>query len=109
MIKKETLTKKEIKEEKEKRFNLRRAAKTRATKFQHETRKAVTTAIVAAFGFLMALAWRDVISYWVNRGVEATTIESNLAVAVIITIIGVVGIGLTTKIIAVKDKEEAKK
>ena len=73
-------------------------AKASAKKFRQEIKKSMNTAIVAAFGFLIALAWRDVISEWVKKITEISPIQGKLIEALIITIIAVTGILIVTKI-----------
>ena len=69
-----------------------------AKKFKLEMKKAVTTAIVAAFGFLIALTWKEVITEYVNKLTELSPLKGNLISAIIITIISVIGILIVTKI-----------
>lgn len=73
------------------------AAKEKAIKIQQETRKHVTTAIAAAFGFVIALVWRDAIrkmidSIVIRLGIPETVYVYEIVVAVIITIVCVLGI-----------------
>ena len=68
-----------------------------AKKFKNEFNKSLNTAIVAAFGFLIALAWRDVITEYVNSLTSVSPIHGNIISALIITVIGVVGIMIVTK------------
>lgn len=66
-----------------------------------EVRKHIITAITAAFGFLIALAWRDAIAAWVNALVENFNVSEGwykFVAALIITIIGVAGIILISKL-----------
>ena len=55
------------------------------------------TAIVAAFGFLIALSWRDVIIAWVTKFSELSPVKGNLITAIIVTIISVTGILILSK------------
>jgi len=75
-----------------KTHKLKLKAKETGIKFKRELRKSLITALVAAFGFLIALSWRDVITSWMAKISEASPIKSNLLSAVIITIVSVVGI-----------------
>ena len=61
------------------------------------------TAIIAAFGFLIALAWRDVISGYVEKITVLSPVQGDLVAAVLITLVGVIGILL------VSPKESEKK
>lgn len=72
-----------------------------AKKFRMELKKSISTAIVAAFGFLTALAWRDAINSWVIKISEVSPIKGNLISAIIITIISVIGILIVTKIFSI--------
>ena len=60
-------------------------------KFNLEIKKSMNTAIVAAFGFLMALAWRDVITEYINELTSISPVQGKLISAIIITLIGVIG------------------
>lgn len=66
-------------------------------KFRSELKKALYTAFLAAFGFLIALVWRDLIQSWVNKLSATSPITGQLVSAVIITIICVLGILIVTK------------
>jgi len=70
--------------------------------FAKEARKATIGAIMAAFGFLIALVWRDVINEFVNKIVAALNIPESAAYyhlvsAMIITLICIVGILIVEK------------
>ena len=80
-------TKKEVKEHK---------LKASAKKFNNELKKAIGTALMAAFGFLIALAWRDAITEYVSKITAASPIQGTLVSAIIITIISVIGILIIT-------------
>ena len=69
-----------------------------AIEFRKELKKSVTTAIVAAFGFLIALTWRDFITEWVTKISEASPVQNSLITAVIITFVCVIGIFLVSKL-----------
>ncbi len=81
-------------------------AKEKLKSFRREMKKALSTAIVAAFGFLMALVWRDVITEWVNKVAEQSPIQGKLISALIVTIISVFGILIFTKILSEKVEEK---
>ncbi|MCK5149529.1 hypothetical protein KAJ87_01235 [Candidatus Pacearchaeota archaeon] len=74
--------------------------KASAKKLKREIKKSISTAIVAAFGFLIALSWRDVIKEYVNKISSLSPIQGNLISAVIITIISVIGILIITKFLS---------
>ncbi|MGK0208858.1 MAG: hypothetical protein ACI83O_000117 [Patescibacteria group bacterium] len=67
-----------------------------------ESRKALSTAILAAFAFLMALSWREYISDLLDSVLIYTPLESSLISALIITLISVVGIILVNRFLKVK-------
>ena len=77
--------------------------------YKEEVKKAVLTAIVAAFSFLMALEWREVIKNYVNSLLELTSIQGDVASASIITLLGVLGILIFTKVLGAKEEKGAKK
>jgi len=69
---------------------------------KNETKKHVVTAIVAAFGFIIALVWRDAIKEFietvvVNLSISGPTSLITLYTAIITTIIAAIGIVLITK------------
>jgi|TARA_B100001971_G_C18223754_1_gene558929 hypothetical protein len=73
------------------------------TKFQKEFRKQATLAMIAAFGFLIALAWRDFLSDSTTRLIEKLGVTEALyfykfIAAVLITLIAIVGIMIVSKI-----------
>ncbi len=76
---------------------LKLKAKETSKKFKRELRKSLVTALVAAFGFLIALSWRDVITLWMEKISAISPIKSSLLSAVIITIISVIGILIVSK------------
>lgn len=73
-----------------------------------EVRKHMTTAIMAAFGFVIALSWNDAIQTTVgdalnNLNIAGNTFYYKILAAVIVTIICVVGITIVAKIRSRKD------
>ena len=85
-------------------------ARAKTLKIKKEFQKHTTTAIIAAFGFLIALSWRDFVSDAVNKiiqylGVEEKSYLLKLLSAVIVTILAIVGILLVSKF---KINEETK-
>lgn len=102
------LTKKEILErKKEKAKLLGEKAKEHAKRFNREFKKEMNTAIMAAFGFLIALVWKDVITGFVNKLSEKSPFQGVLVSALIVTVICVLGIMLFSRIL--RNKEEEKK
>ena len=92
-------TKKQTQKELSKREKIKLAAKASAKKFNNETKKAINTALIAAFGFLIALTWRDVITEYVNKITAVSPVQGKLVTALIVTIVGVIGILLVTYLI----------
>lgn len=95
-------SKKIIKNEK---VSLKEKAKISAVKFHKEFSKAINTAIMAAFGFLIALVWKDVITGFVDSISQRSPVQGKLFSALIVTIICVLGIMLLAKLFS-EDKEE---
>ena len=77
-----------------------------AKKFKNELKKSINTALVAAFGFLIALSWREVITEYVTKITEANPLGGKLISAIIITIISVSGILIVTRMMNNPTKDE---
>ncbi|MFH1787386.1 MAG: DUF5654 family protein [archaeon] len=73
-------------------------AKESARKFKIEMKKAIGTAMVAAFGFLIALVWKDVITEWVETITAISPIQGKLIQALLVTLIAVIGIIIVTRL-----------
>jgi putative phosphotransacetylase len=86
--------------------NKMKKIKKSAQEFKEEFRKALNTGIVAAFGFLIALVWRDLITEYVENLTKLSPIQGKLYSAIIITIIAVVGILIVTKLTKPKDEKK---
>jgi uncharacterized membrane protein len=78
-------------------------ARDHARKFNREVKKALYTAFLAAFGFLIALVWRDVIQSWVEKISATSPVQGMLVSALIVTIICVIGILVVTKFLKVNE------
>jgi hypothetical protein len=65
--------------------------------FRKEFRKSLTTGIIAAFGFLIALVWKDVITEFVNNITNKSPLQGKLISAIIVTGICVLGILIISK------------
>ena len=92
--------KEEIKKEVDKQIKKDQLSKAQYLRLQFKQH--TSTAVIAAFSFLMALAWRDLISTLINNQVEILGINGNnhlslLITAIIITIFSVIGIILVSK------------
>ena len=92
-----------MKKIKEKAKTQAQRAKEKAKKFNREVKKALYTAFLAAFGFLIALVWRDVIQSWVERISATSPVQGLLVSALIVTIICVLGILIVTKFLNEKE------
>jgi len=71
-------------------------------KFKGELKKSILTAIIAAFGFLIALVWRDVINEFVNNIIKLSPLQGKLISALIITFIAAIGILVFTRLLTEK-------
>lgn len=69
-------------------------------KFRREFRKSFGIAIIAAFGLVTALSWKDVITEYLEKIISLSPIQGKLISALIITIISVIVIILITKLIS---------
>jgi len=72
------------------------------TNIKKEFKKSVLTALVAAFGFLIALSWKELITEYVNQLSSVTPVQGRLVEAFIVTLISVVGILIVTKLFSEK-------
>lgn len=82
-----------------------------ASKLKSEVKKNILAAILAAFGFIIALVWRDAIQAALNEivarvGIEGTGYVYQITMAALITIICVIGILFLSKL---KGEEDVKK
>ncbi len=92
-----------MKKLKEKARTQVRRAREKAKRFNREVKKALYTASLAAFGFLIALVWRDVIQSWVDKISATSPLQGQLVSALIVTIICVVGILVVTKFLKINE------
>ncbi len=94
--------KKEIKEQKQETKSVKSNARQAIKTIKSETKKQIIVAFTAAFGFLIALVWRDVIKSYVDRIISQLTVSGPeslimLYTAIITTILAVIGIILINK------------
>ena len=101
---KKTLKEKEhfLKEQKKLTKNATYATGKVVRELKNETKKHVVTAIVAAFGFIIALVWRDAIKEFlnlivINFSINGSPVFITFYTAIITTIIAAIGIFLITK------------
>lgn len=93
------------------RYTRRATAATRG--LTKDARKHAATAIAAAFAFLIALTWRDAISEGVNKLISLLELTESaylykIVVAVVITVICVIGVTLTARFLRSKAAEGQK-
>ena len=102
-MKKEGEIKKSDKEnEKLKREIIKLKLRESGKEFRKEFNRSANTAIIAAFSFLIALAWKDVITGAVEKIEELSPMKGTLVSALIVTFISVIGILITTKMLREK-------
>tara|TARA_Y100000310_G_C20526342_1_gene736241 strand:- start:518 stop:841 length:324 start_codon:yes stop_codon:yes gene_type:complete len=82
-----------------------------AVNLKSEIKKNVLTAVLAAFGFVIALVWRDAIRAGVDEltrrsGIEGTGYVYQIISAIIVTIICVIGILFFSRIKGEEDVKE---
>ena len=67
---------------------------------KREVRKHIITAITAAFAFLIGLSWRDAIESWITILIERFHLSEGwykFIAALVVTMIGVIGIIIVSK------------
>jgi hypothetical protein len=79
---------------------IRDSLKAKAGRVHKESKKILLTAIVAAFSFLMALSWREVIIEYIDLLESLSPIQGKLIEALLVTIIAIIGILLAKKILS---------
>jgi len=72
--------------------------------FEKELKRSISTAIIAAVGFILALAWRDVLTEYIETITSVSPIQGKLISALIITILAVIIILLVSHFLKVKEK-----
>jgi hypothetical protein len=82
---------------------IRLEAKQKSSKFKSEFKKSINTALVAAFGFLIALSWRSVITDLIESIESFSPVQGKLVEAIIVTIVGVIGIMTVTSFLSEKE------
>jgi hypothetical protein len=85
--------------EKIKKLNAREKAKASALKFKKEFNKALSTALLGAFGFIIALSWRDLITEYINEISQTSPVKGKLISALIVTLVSVIGIIIVTSLL----------
>jgi len=77
-------------------------AKTSVHTFRMEFRNSLNTAIIAAFSFLIALVWKDLITDYVNKISQSSPVQGQLFTTFLVTFICVIGIFIATKILSTR-------
>ncbi|MAG25065.1 hypothetical protein CMI47_05740 [Candidatus Pacearchaeota archaeon] len=100
-----------IEKDVEKRLHKRllSATKTKTVYVHNQFRDHASTALIAAFGFLIALAWRDLLSKVIKENIAISTLEkvpyiAELWSAFIITLVAILGIALVSRWANKKEK-----
>jgi len=91
-------------EELTKKQKLKLKAKNSAIKFKRELKKSVLIAITAAFGFLIALSWKELITEFVQNISRTNPLQGKLIETITITLISVLGILIITKLFSEADE-----
>lgn len=68
--------------------------------FRKEFKKAISTGLISAAGLIIALAWRDVLTEYVDRVTSINPVEGKIIGALIVTSIAVIVIMLISKYIS---------
>ena len=71
-------------------------------KLKSEVKKYLSSAFIAAFGLITALAWKDVLTEYLNGIVSLSPIQGELISALIITFISIIAVITITKIMGNK-------
>ena len=66
--------------------------------FKRELRKSLSIAAIAAFSFVIGLSWNNLITGYVNEITQLSPLKGQLISTLIITVVGVLGILIATKI-----------
>ena len=68
------------------------------SEFGKKLKTTTGTSLIAAFGFLIALAWRDLILEYANNLTKISPIQGKFIIAILVTIASVIGIMIVSKI-----------
>lgn len=66
--------------------------------FGLKAKKHISSALIAAFGLIAALAWKDVLDEYLTGIVSLSPIQSKLITALIITVISLIAVVTITKV-----------
>ncbi|MBT4334503.1 hypothetical protein HON86_00385 [Candidatus Woesearchaeota archaeon] len=84
----------------EKGINVREKLEEGHSAYKKELKKTLLTTMVAAFGFLLAISWREVLGEYIAVVTSLSPVQGSLIEAGFITIIVVFGILIFTKILS---------
>ena len=87
-------------------FTKKQLAEEKVKAFEKELKSSVGTAITAAFGFLMALTWRDLIVGFIEKVSGEIAFGGQVISALIVTVICVFGIMISAKLLIPKNSEK---
>jgi len=68
--------------------------------YKKELKKSLLTAIVVAFGFLLALSWREVLKEYIVAITAFSPLKGSLIEVAIITVVATTGIAIVTKLLS---------
>lgn len=71
-------------------------------RFKSELKNSIRTAILAAFSFLIALQWRELITESIKKLSSESPFKGVLITTIIVTIISVIGIIITSELLSNK-------
>ncbi|MFW5847234.1 MAG: DUF5654 family protein [Nanoarchaeota archaeon] len=74
-------------------------------KFSKDFKNTLGTALAAAFGFLMAFTWRDVIAIYIDKIALKSPLKGQLMATIILTIISVLAIMIISRYLIDKKEE----
>lgn len=101
-VEKESLNLEEIQSLKTKNEILKEKVKYFDSRFKNELKNSIRTAILAAFSFLIALQWRELITETIKKISLESPLQGTFFTTVIITLLSVVGIVVTSEVLSVK-------
>ena len=74
--------------------------------FTKEFKKAINTAVLGAFGILIALVWKDVITEFVNTISSQSPVKGKVISALVVTLVCVVSMVILTKLLQDRSKHD---
>jgi len=84
----------------EKSINVRERLEKSEMAYKKEVKKSLLTAIIAAFGFLLALSWREALKEYISLVTALSPLKGSLIEAGIVTSIAALGILIVTKLLS---------